>query len=129
LIPRIIHQTWKEDEMPPAFAAWSKSWRGQNPEWRWILWTDRMLLDFAWQHYPALLPVFCSYESGIMRADAARYMLLHHFGGIYADLDTECVAPLSVLETEDRVVLCHEPPSHWGIRSRFAVIHFCSSTV
>jgi hypothetical protein len=78
-----------------------------------------MLLELAAEYYPALFPVFCSYESGIKRADAGRYMLLHHFGGIYADLDSECVAPLSRFEPEDRVVLCHEPPSHWAAQIRY----------
>ncbi len=114
MIPKIIHQTWKEEAIPPGFAAWSKSWRERNPDWRWILWTDRMLLTFAWEHYPELFLAFASYDFGVMRADAGRYMLLHHFGGIYADLDTECLAPLTALESETRVVLCHEPPKHWA---------------
>lgn len=71
-----------------------------------------MLLDFVAEHYPDLLAVYCSYEVGVQRADAARYMLLHHFGGVYADLDCECVAPFDAIMHEDRVVLCHEPDQH-----------------
>jgi hypothetical protein len=40
-------------------------------------------------------------------------MLLHHFGGIYADIDTECLSSLEPLVSEDRIVLCDEPPRHW----------------
>lgn len=71
-----------------------------------------MLLDFVAQHYPEYLATYCSYRNGVQRADAARYMLLHHFGGVYADLDCECVASFEKLVIEDRVVLCMEPDSH-----------------
>ncbi|MBB6466697.1 hypothetical protein HNQ96_002562 [Aminobacter lissarensis] len=111
-IPKILHQTWKTDSIPENFLAWSKSWEKHNPGWRHILWSDRMLLDFVAEHYPQYLPTYCSYWNGVQRADAARYMLLHHFGGVYADLDCECIGPFEALMHEDRVVLCKEPDIH-----------------
>lgn len=113
MIPPIIHQTWKDDVIPDEFAAYAQSWNRSNPSWRRILWTDRMLLDFVEQNYPDLLDLYCAYPNGVCRADAARYMLLHKFGGLYADIDVECLASLDFLEGETRVVLCHEPPAHW----------------
>ena len=71
-----------------------------------------MILNFVAEHYPDFLKTYCNYEAGIRRADAARYMLLHHFGGVYADLDCECVAPFAPIMAEDRVVLCCEPTLH-----------------
>ena len=119
MIPRIIHQVWKTDTVPAHLREWSRSWSEKNPGWRHILWSDRMLLDFVARHYPRMLSLYCGYPHGIMRADAARYMLLHHFGGIYADLDAECLASLEPLTGEDRVVLCHEPPSHWRLYTSY----------
>lgn len=113
MIPRIVHQTWKDDRIPDQFVEFAASWSRFNPSWRRILWTDRMLLDFIAQDYPDLLDLYRAYPHPVCRADAARYMLLHKFGGLYADIDMECVAPLASLESEERVVLCHEPPSHW----------------
>jgi GT2 family glycosyltransferase len=114
MIPKIIHQTWKNEVIPAAFAEWSRGWREKNADWQWVLWTDRMLLDLCAEHYPELLPVFASYDQGIMRADVGRYLVLHRFGGIYADLDTECIGPLEQIHREDRVVVCQEPPGHWS---------------
>jgi hypothetical protein len=119
MIPPIIHQTWKDDRIPDDLAAYGRSWNQFNPSWRRILWTDRMLLDFVEQDYPDLLELYCSYSNGVCRADAARYMLLHKFGGLYADIDVECLAPLESLENESRVVLCQEPPSHWPLHAPY----------
>ncbi|WP_378952274.1 glycosyltransferase [Mesorhizobium sp. ANAO-SY3R2] len=71
-----------------------------------------MLLEFIAKHYPEILPAYCGYRNGVQRADAARYMLLHHFGGVYADLDCECIAPFGSIMDEDRIVLCEEPDHH-----------------
>lgn len=113
MIPRIIHQTWKTDRVPESFRSWRKSWTAFNPGWRTELWSDRRLLDFVAANYPDLLDLFCAFPHGVMRADAARYMLLHRFGGVYADIDTECLAPLDRLADETRVILSHEPSTHW----------------
>ncbi len=113
MIPHIIHQTWKTDDIPENFRAFSATWRDRNPDWAYRFWSDRDLLEFVAIHYPACLELFCSYRQGIQRADAGRYMLLHHFGGIYADMDAECVQPLNPLVSEDRVILCEEPKAHW----------------
>jgi hypothetical protein len=113
MIPRIIHQTWKTDAIPPRFQAWSESWLRHNPGWTRMFWNDRALLSFVADHYPDFLATFCGYKQGVMRADAARYLLLHHFGGVYADIDCECVASLEPLAAEDRIVLCLEPERHF----------------
>ncbi|MEW9805787.1 glycosyltransferase [Mesorhizobium marinum] len=112
MIPPILHQTWKTDDIPDRFRGWVESWERYNPGWTRMFWNDRALLDFVAEHYPDFLETFCSYKLGILRADAGRYMLLHHFGGIYADLDCECVAPFDAIMDEDRVVLCKEPALH-----------------
>ena len=47
------------------------------------------------------------YPEMIQRVDAARYMLLHHFGGLYADFDVECVRPLDPCASIERC--CSRP--------------------
>jgi glycosyltransferase involved in cell wall biosynthesis len=47
-----------------------------------------------------------------MRADAARYLLLDHFGGVYADLDTECLQELEPLLAGEDLLLPLEPEAH-----------------
>jgi len=39
------------------------------------------------QHYPHLLSLYDSYPDNIQRADVSRVAILHHYGGIYSDID------------------------------------------
>ena len=119
MIPRILHQTWKTDSVPARFQAYVESWKRHHPDWTMMFWSDRMLLEFVAGHYPDFLATFCSYAQGVERADAARYLLLHHFGGVYADIDCECVATFDPIMGEDRIVLCKEPDTHAKIQSEF----------
>ena len=112
MIPRILHQMWKDAAVPPRFAAWQAGWRRLHPGWDYRLWTDAALDAFVRRHYPAYAGLYRSYPEAIMRADMARYLLLEHFGGVYADLDAECLASFEPLVAEDRVVLGREPDSH-----------------
>ncbi|KAL3802308.1 hypothetical protein ACHAW5_000030 [Stephanodiscus triporus] len=41
------------------------------------------------RHYPDFLDVYSSLPHRIMRADAARYFVLHRHGGLYLDMDYE----------------------------------------
>ncbi|MBN9549953.1 MAG: glycosyl transferase [Alphaproteobacteria bacterium] len=119
MIPKILHQTWKTDDIPARFQAYVDSWKRHHPDWTMMFWSDRRLLEFVAAHYPDFLPTFCSYERGVLRADAGRYLLLHHFGGVYADIDCECVAPFDPLTAEERIVFCREPDTHARVQADF----------
>ena len=56
----------------------------------YMLWTDETSREFIETYYPYHLHMFDSYEYPIQRADSIRYFVLHHFGGIYMDLDIGC---------------------------------------
>jgi len=112
MIPKIIHQTWKDENLPVP-ASMPQSWRDQNPDWEYRFWTDAQLADFVREKYVDLWPLYCAAFEPVKRADIARYLLLDYFGGMYADIDTTCHTPLSVLEAEDRVILSEEPNEHW----------------
>lgn len=90
-IPPILHQTWKTEEVPPQYREATARWRRLHPGWTYMFWTDAAIEAFVAEHYPAMLPLFRAYPDQIQRVDAVRYMILHHHGGIYADLDVEPV--------------------------------------
>ncbi len=96
--PRLIFQTWKSKvDMPTNYARWSQSFRRLNPGFAYCLWDDFDNRRFIATHYPWFLPVYDTYPREIYRADAVRYFFLYQFGGLYADMDTECLKPLAPL--------------------------------
>ncbi|TFK43434.1 glycosyltransferase family 32 protein, partial [Crucibulum laeve] len=96
-IPRIIHQTWKTETLPVKWQGISQACRDMMPDYEYILWTDASSRDFIAEHYPWFLDTFDGYKYPIQRADVIRYFVLHHYGGIYIDLDIGCRRPIDPL--------------------------------
>jgi len=74
------------------------SWTVHNPSFDVWFWTDsgvRRLLDL---YFPAwLVELYDSYPLAINRADLRKYVVLYAVGGVVADLDVECLRPLTPL--------------------------------
>ena len=90
-IPRIIHQSWKTKELPPKFQQWRQTWIDKHEGWELKLWTDEDNLEMVKSDFEWFLPAYERLPSNIQRADAARLMYMHKYGGFYADLDVECL--------------------------------------
>jgi hypothetical protein len=71
-----------------------------------------MLRAFVAERYPDFLEVYDGFGQPVMRSDAARYLLLEHFGGVYADLDMECLRNVEELVAGKRLLLPLEPEAH-----------------
>ena len=98
--PKRIFQTWKNKSPPKKMAYWAETWRSNNPDYEYVLWDDADNRRFVAEKFQWFLPTYDSYDAEIKRADAIRYMYLYTYGGIYADLDFECLKPFdSLLET------------------------------
>ncbi|MEM7356415.1 MAG: glycosyltransferase [Acidobacteriota bacterium] len=107
-IERILHQTWKTGEIPERFRPWVESVRRENPDFDYRLWTDADNLRLIEEHYPWFLETYLAYRHPVERADAARYFIVYTHGGLYLDLDMECLQPLSPLLEDDAVHLALE---------------------
>ena len=111
-IPKIIHQTWKTEKIPSCYAKFVQSWKTFHPDWEYILWTDEDNRQFISEYYPWFLPVYDKYPKNIQRADAIRYFILHHFGGLYVDLDFECRQNFDGLFQRHTFIVGQEPIVH-----------------
>jgi hypothetical protein len=111
-IPRIIHQTWKTREVPDKWKGFHESWKKHHPEWRHVLWTDEDNMKFIEEHFPEFFATFTAYSYPIQRVDAVRYFILYKYGGVYADLDIECLRPIGPLLDSRSFVLGYEPAEH-----------------
>ena len=63
-------------------------------------------------HYPSISPLFDALQLMIEKVDIARYLILHRFGGVYADIDMESLQPLDTLLSGHSLVLSKEPDNH-----------------
>lgn len=111
-IPALIHQAWVDTDVPTRWRKWKDSWRRHHPGWEYRLWTDADSRSFLEERYPWFIPVYDGYPDPVMRADAIRYFLLDHFGGVYADLDVECLRPVGELLAGRELVVGCEPSLH-----------------
>ena len=81
-------------------AYWSSTCVSKNLSFTHILWDDADNLNFVKERYPWFLATYKGYDVEIKRADAVRYMFLHTYGGIYLDMDFECLQPFDTLLEE-----------------------------
>jgi len=92
-IPKIIHQTAPADKTKwhPLWKECQKSWLEKFPGWEYKMWTDEDLDEFIRTKHPEFLSTYLGYPKNINRIDAARYYILFDYGGIYADMDFQCL--------------------------------------
>ena len=95
-----------------------------NPDWEYKLWTDEDLHELVQDHYPELEELYLSYPNPVQRADMGRYLVLDHCGGVYADIDTECLSPLDPITDDARVILAEEPVEHHHHATSLGLDHF-----
>ena len=90
LIPKIIHQTYINASVPEHWRLAQESCLELHPDYEYKFWSDQASHAFIAKEYPWFLETFEEYPHNIQRADAIRYFVLAHYGGIYIDLDNGC---------------------------------------
>jgi mannosyltransferase OCH1-like enzyme len=85
-IPLVIHQIWKDEDLStyPIFPSYY-NWTERNYVVK--LWSEEKVRNLVREEYDWLWPTYIGFPYDIQRADAARLIVLHKEGGIYADLD------------------------------------------
>ncbi len=101
MIPRTLHQFWDGPELPAEFAAFAEGWQRLHPEWRYRLWGGGDLPPLRNQDLYDRAAELCPGYAGQFRSDIVRYELLYRFGGVWVDLDFECLKPIDELLGED----------------------------
>lgn len=121
MIPKIIWQTYKDpfDKLQPYMFQAVNTWKLMNPEYEYRYMDDKQAGEFVLQEFgQEWYDLFIGLPVGVMRGDVWRYMVIYKYGGVYADLDTECLSPISSWLLEDKsFIVCPEN-----------AIHFCQWT-
>ncbi|PSN72313.1 alpha-1,6-mannosyltransferase Och1 [Corynespora cassiicola Philippines] len=103
VIPRKIWQTWKTG--PLAFeqrdSDAAKTWPAKNPSYRYEVLTDDNANQYVEWHYgvhgfnrPDIVDLYHQLNITIIKADLLRYLVMYAEGGVYADIDVECLRPI-----------------------------------
>jgi len=98
MIPKKLHQTAKTSSLPEKWKAVQEKAIALHPNWTYTLWTDNDNEAFVEDSYPDLYPIYNELPKPIMKADVARYLHLHAFGGLYLDTDYEFLKPFDLLD-------------------------------
>jgi hypothetical protein len=89
MIPRIIHQTWREHITPsnyPNLHRITNMWKTSG--WSYRFYTDDSSRQYIVDHFPRhFVEAYDALIPAAYKADLFRYMLLMKDGGIYADVD------------------------------------------
>ena len=89
MIPKIIHQTWKDKNLPPIIyklVSVNISFL-KSQGYEYMFWTDEMILKLIAEEYPNFYNIYKLARTGVQKGDIARILLVYHYGGIYIDLD------------------------------------------
>jgi mannosyltransferase OCH1-like enzyme len=95
MMTHTILQTWKQKDLataPRLFQICQPTWARYHADWHYALFDDDDIDAYVEQHYPEFArTLWQRYPRGIQRADLIRYLFLFREGGLYADLDFECL--------------------------------------
>jgi hypothetical protein len=117
VIPLVLHQTWKSADLPADLAAFQQSFVRHNPAITLRFYDDAAMDRFVAERFPQLAPVYAAIRFPVQKADLFRVLVVLAEGGIYADMDMECLAPLAPVLERDRAVFGIEAEVT-GIRQR-----------
>lgn len=97
-IPAIIHQTWKDTDLP--HSKFNTLLKIIHPDWEFKLWTDKMMNDFVVNNYPQYHDTYNTFILN-QKLHFFRYLIVYHCGGFYLDLDIVMYKKLDSLRTLD----------------------------
>ena len=87
-IPQKLHFIWLGSALKPIHERIINSWRVRHPGWEVCIWNDENTAAFS------SCEAFSKCSNFGMKSDLLRYKILHSLGGVYADVDFECIASI-----------------------------------
>ena len=77
--------------------AWRQGCQKLNPNYEEIIYDNQEMKQFVHQYYPEFANTYDNdhhFFHAVMHADVWRYLVLHHYGGVYFDMDIKCRHPI-----------------------------------
>jgi mannosyltransferase OCH1-like enzyme len=95
VIPRIVHQTAGTESLSPEEDRLRRRAKRLLPGWEMRLWNDRDNLALMERHFPQFSARFENIQRGVVKADIARCLYMHAYGGLYLDTDYKLLRSIS----------------------------------
>lgn len=110
MIPKIIHQTYIDNNLPIQLIDNINYLRKSNPDWGYHFYTDLDCIKFIKKNFDSR--ILNAYQSinpkyGAARADFFRYLLIYHSGGIYLDIKSSISRTLNEITNNENYLLSH----------------------
>lgn len=112
-IPRILHQIWFQGEkaIPEKYHPFQKRLKAHHKNYLYKLWDGESIGDLLKANYAWFYDLWNGLEFMIQKIDAAKMFILHSQGGVYLDMDMECIDNVENLLIEPLVLSrCHVNP-------------------
>ena len=110
-IPAIIHQIWRDKNLPKSVSEYIQSWIRNNRSWSYRLWTLSDVRNLISTDYSELLGYFDRCEER-KRLIIAKYLILWHHGGLYCDLDLESLHSFHQFIRDKQLILAEDAAMH-----------------
>lgn len=124
-VPKIFHYIWFGVKLPDKYRPFLQTWLKHHPDWTFIFWVDNSqnydlgtLKDFTFDDLQKYLNkkdrekhividvknltfdnrrFFDKTNNYGQRSDILRFEIVYRFGGVYIDVDLECIKSLDIL--------------------------------
>jgi mannosyltransferase OCH1-like enzyme len=94
-IPHIIHccfGLWdRDDAIPLTYVDKVKTWKTYHPDWEIYLWNRPAIEHLIHHQFPQFFAPFSQAPRVVQQADLARYLIIYACGGLYVDMDLQCL--------------------------------------
>lgn len=118
-IPLIFHQIWYQgiDKIKNPYSdcrkkclAKLKEWEG----WEYMFWDKNSIEKLINENYPQFWDLYNYFDIMVQKIDLAKYIILYHFGGVYVDMDMECVRNIAkLIKSSDELIISRIPKPYW----------------
>lgn len=117
IIPKIVHQTFaNERDLSQEIILKNKILEELNPDYTFEYYDNERMIEWVWNNsteaqfeiFTRINPIY-----GAARADFFRYLLMYRVGGVYLDIKSTSIVPLSdIIRPKDELLI-----SKWEINS------------
>lgn len=123
-IPKWIMQTCRSgNDLPEEILSNIRCLKTNNPDWTYLLYDDVMIVEYIRSNYGSKVLAYYNRiapEYGAAKADLFRYLYIYREGGVYLDIKSTIIKPLSeTIRSDDSFLFSfwdnQEGEPHYGV--------------